>query len=760
MTPIVLPFVHPGLAGAALLAALAPIIIHLISRRRHARTPWAAMAFLLAANRRSARRMRFEHWMLMLLRIAVILLLGAAVARPFLPASGVLPSSFTRAHRVLVLDNSLSMSAKEIGDRTRFLAAKDAALHLVGSFPPDDAVSLVTLASPAEAVIAHAAFDRRWSREAVAAVESTQRTTDVVGGVEAVRKILRDSPAAAGNRMIYLISDFAATDWHSISPLQPGAAARAVHDLALETGGSGEAVFLVRVETDAQDNVAVTKLEPETALIGVDVPIRLLIEVTNHGASTLRDVLLQVRRDGIILRREALPTLGPGATATAVVTTEFPSAGVHAIDARIASPTGNALSEDDVRFLSLEAVDQRPILLVDGRPGARTLEGRAGFLAVALAPGLNGTTHGGLDRAKTGYVFAPTVIAETEFDAQVLDRFDAVALADVPRLSPADWTRLEHYVAEGGGLFIALGDLVSADGYNRFGHAEGKGLLPGRLGRVVEFQQGDDASPWKLDAQPHAVVADFAGEPNSGLFRARVDHYLTLEPDLRRAEVVLRFADESPALVASKFGRGNVLTWTTSANMNWTNLPAKGDFVALVHNVFSMIVPRRGLHRNVRVGESLREPLAPAETAMSHSVRTDDGVTHEPSLASDGDGLALVYGPVNRAQFVGLGVGGQFRAAAVNVDPAESNVTVTSTAELTASINAPVTILSDRTIGEEPPSAAKSTELGAFALYALIVLLLGELWMAMRFAAPADRSASRDDERSPAVSVYEAVSRP
>ena len=53
-------FVHPSLAPLALGLAAVPLVIHLINRRRFRRVPWAAMGFLLAASRRSARRIRLE----------------------------------------------------------------------------------------------------------------------------------------------------------------------------------------------------------------------------------------------------------------------------------------------------------------------------------------------------------------------------------------------------------------------------------------------------------------------------------------------------------------------------------------------------------------------------------------------------------------------------------------------------------------------------------------------------------------------------
>ena len=98
-----------GFANPALLYGLAaasvPILIHLLNRRKYREVPWAAMRFLLAAVRKNRRRVRVEQWLLLAVRTLIILLVVAAMARPFLESMGVVIVG-RRVHRVLVLDAS------------------------------------------------------------------------------------------------------------------------------------------------------------------------------------------------------------------------------------------------------------------------------------------------------------------------------------------------------------------------------------------------------------------------------------------------------------------------------------------------------------------------------------------------------------------------------------------------------------------------------------------------------------------------------
>jgi hypothetical protein len=266
------------------------------------------------------------------------------------------------------------------------------------------------------------------------------------------------------------------------------------------------------------------------------------------------------------------------------------------------------------------------------------------------------------------------------------------------------------------------------------------------------------AAELKLDRQVHPIVAEFAAHPTSGLFLARVEHYVPIEPDANRAEVVLRYGNDAPALLASTFGKGRVLIWTTTANMDWTNLPAKGDYVAIMLNAVSYLVRPHGEHRNVLIGQSVVEPLTPAESSMplsitalerwsepsTNTVTTGEGAAFEPSVVAHEEGLALSYGPVERAQFLTLSIGSASRVVAANIDPAESNLKSVDDRKLTAALDRPVRIVSDTAATDEQPIAARSTELASVALYMVIILLLGEIWMAMWFGSP--RQAAAGDE--------------
>lgn len=727
-------FVHPALAGAAIAAGCVPIIIHLINRRRHARVPWAAMTFLLAARRRSVTRLRFEHWILMLARIAIIVLFGLALARPYLSSASILPSSSTRVLRVVVLDNSLSMNARRGAEASRFERARSYASELIDAFPPADPIALVTCAEPAGAALAQPSFDRRFVREQLLAIRPTERVADIVGGLSIAIEIIEASQFPPTNRAVYVISDFPPSVWLNENPQQPTPAVAALRRLTQRVSDPGENVTLIPISADEIENVAVTSLLPDSSLIAVNRPARFTIKVTNFGRSTRENVVLQVVKQGEVIRREPLPALEPGRTETVAVTTLFSAPGTQLIEATVTGLRDDALIEDNARYLSVEVRDSVPVLLVDGRPGLSRLAGQAGFLATALAPKVTETDTVVLD---------PVIVTAPELSTEILSEYGMVALCNVNRLAGETWQELRAYVADGGGLLIFLGELVDTDHYNEFGFDGGTGLMPGSISAAHRVGE-NGALHIAYDALQHPIVRDFDGHPQSGLFSARVLAYLPMEIDRRRAEVVLRYTDGQPAVVASTSAGEKVVVVTTTANMDWTNLPAKGDYVSLMSSLAAYLVRQKGNQRNLFIGEFVREPLTARQTSMplrvsfptamnpARSSRVESAV---PTLVPGEQLLTLSYGPIEHAGAVSVSIGAAQRLFAVNVETSESSLMALDQAALSSGLGLPVRVAAGPEADGSKIVRAGSSDLAPTLLCVVVALLLMEMWMAMRFGA-------------------------
>ncbi|MEK0448400.1 MAG: hypothetical protein RL088_668 [Verrucomicrobiota bacterium] len=96
---------------------LLPIIIHMLNRLRYKTVQWAAMYFLLKANKAATKRAKLKQYLLLLFRALAVLFLIWAMMRP--QVGGWLGKNAGGAPEVIVvmLDRSASMEARVGSDR-------------------------------------------------------------------------------------------------------------------------------------------------------------------------------------------------------------------------------------------------------------------------------------------------------------------------------------------------------------------------------------------------------------------------------------------------------------------------------------------------------------------------------------------------------------------------------------------------------------------------------------------------------------------
>jgi len=107
-------FLQPILLAAIPLIGL-PLLIHLVNQRRYQTMPWAAMIFLLAANRLSRGFARLRQWLILAARSFVIAGLVFALARPLASGWLGLAAGSKADTTIILLDRSPSMSAVSSG---------------------------------------------------------------------------------------------------------------------------------------------------------------------------------------------------------------------------------------------------------------------------------------------------------------------------------------------------------------------------------------------------------------------------------------------------------------------------------------------------------------------------------------------------------------------------------------------------------------------------------------------------------------------
>lgn len=695
--PILAAFVTPALAAIGAGAMAVPILIHLLARRRFKRIRWAAMEFLIDAERRNRRRIRMEEWILLALRCLAVLLLGLLVARPFL-SPGAWASTWggtRRTERIILLDDSFSMGLSKDGD-SPFARSKAATARLVESFrqeTPDDAVTILRTTAPSAPVVLGAYLDAEQVQGILARVEAlsvSQRSMDLGGVVKAAAELL-ERDAGIVDASLYVVSDFQRRDWASETAGSGARGDRGVMDplRAWQDRKRSLRVYLINLGEENAVNDAVVALGLRGGRPVAGTTHMIEAQVAHFGPGSIGPVPILVEVGQRAQEPRTLERLGAFQPATISMESQFLRAGDESV--RVELPP-DALPIDNVRYSAVDVVSSIRVLIVNGEPSADEYEDEVALLRTALRP--------------EGEVFSGhevTVVDEAAFDGTPLSTFHAVILANVHRLSEPAIESLERFVRAGGGVMVFLGDQVDPSAYNVTLFRDGSGFLPVAIGEVVH-----------LDAPTRLVVADrlhpalgavASGDDPLGLGQiAFFDFYKSILPgqpenaaednnddeaaNVGRAAVIARFTDpdSSPALVERRFGEGRVLLVTTTADKEWNLWADHPTYLPIITELLRHLTARGSRQGDFIVGSPIELPVEPGKFEPTVAVRlpgypnvpeataaiVTDAQTQHSKLRWEQSDAAGMY------QFALRGLDGSetVRLAAVNVEPTESNLTM------------------------------------------------------------------------------------
>ncbi|MGD0900432.1 MAG: BatA domain-containing protein [Thermoguttaceae bacterium] len=718
------------LAGAA-----APLVIHLLSRRRYRETPWAAMEYLLAALRRRARRIQIQQWLLLALRTLLVVLVVLAVAEPYTRRPGLAFVPGIPTHRVLVLDASYSMATKSgdttladstSADASRFDQAKELAVRIVDDSPQGDAFTLVLLAAPPRMVVARPTVDAATLREEIENLEVLHTGADLPATVRTVAQLVeqaRREDSRLQRHVVYFLTDLQRTTW---AP-ELGEAAMAEFRRQTAELAQEAALEVIDLGQPPEENLAVTRLAASESVVTVGRSVELEAELWNFGHNERVGQPVELWIDGRRAARQSVTvSAGREREATVHFSYRFDTPGDHWVEVRA---EGDALDVDNHRWLVVPVRQAVRVLCIDGRPSGDPAHGTTGYLAAALAPGAGRADHSPVE---------VDVAAEGAILERDLAAYDCVFLSNVPRFTPSEVQAMDAYLARGGNLVFFLGDQVMLDEYNRQLGSEGGGrrILGARLDSVVQKPQlGLDALGYR-----HPIVEAFRGQSKSGLLNTIVLKYIKLQ--VRKdsaAKVVLAMADGDPLVIEEPVRRGRVVLVATSADVSWTPMPVWFSYVPLVQEILAWCVGQQMGHRNVEVGEPLEAPVTAAAGDVPVTVERPDGQARSAPLHTAGGDGAWTYGDTYRSGIYTARFGPPLagsRSFAVNVNTSESDLTPIGVEELQDEVWPGIPFacqpssqaLAARVAGPGPRTGRLARDL----LYAVLGLLFVETFLAWR----------------------------
>lgn len=624
-------FLHPALAWGALLAVV-PLAIHLLTRQRHRPLEWGAMRFVLAAYKRTQRRARLEHLLLLLLRMLAVAFLALALSRPFTGERSLLaPLTESRETRVVILDASASTGYRDpaepvfqrVLDRTRELLREldgsrgDRAQVVLGGptptlLPARDPESLLGLLETIS--------------------EPTDGELDLSAALDLALEALEEDGAEldGSSVQVWLLSDLQSSVFvgaQAADPNLPTSAAEPLGGDALDGSPGGEEPeadlttrdrgLLGRLDRLAEkdwplivedlgppeltpENSGIAELALEGPPVSVGQALVVRVDVRHFGPEARLQARLVLELDGERLpsKRIDLPARGSNSARFEI---RFDEPGDHVLTARL---EGDRLPVDDSRSQIVHVPGPVRLTAVNGDPDGDDLtRDELGFLMAALQPPVD----------EGPFSEAPSPFVVNEVDAAALDpadlaEGDVVLLANVERLGTRELERLEQRVREGASLWITLGDRIEAQAFNQsFYRPDGSGLAPAEL--LARFGLPRDEGYLRIgefDGE-HPTLAFFE-DPRWQPLLTEVPVYELFASEPLSDTRVLASIDGSgePLFMERRFGNGRVFMWTTSLDNAWTRLPeSPGSLIPLVHELLRYGARRPAPPKNLRLYQPL-----------------------------------------------------------------------------------------------------------------------------------------------------------
>jgi hypothetical protein len=626
------PFFLLGLGAIAI-----PVLIHLIQREKKRVIEFPSLMFVRRIPYQSVRRRRIRHWWLLLMRAAAIALIVAAFARPFMRQGAVAAAATAGAREIVILlDQSASMG---YGDHWR--KAQEAARSIVGGLGREDRATLVLFAKNAEENM-RATADRTRLERAINAAKVGSGATRYGPALKLADSILGRSPIK--RREAVLISDFQRTGWTGSEEVR---------------FPDGMTVSTMSVASPNTANLAVPSVTFARASFSGQERVTVTAGLSNKGDAPLKDVPVMLTIDGHEIQTERA-TVAAHASGS-VSFTQFTLAGPNVRGSVKAG--SDALPADNAFHFVLAPSEPVSLAIVDSGDRASS----SLFLSKALSIG-------------TTPAFQVDVTSASRITPAAFDKRAVVILNDTMFPPAGGGNVIRRFLERGGGLLVVTGD------HTTWPQGEAN-LLPGRLGATIDRTTGRSGSLGFLDYS-HPVFEVFKA-PRSGDFSAaHVFRYRALQID-PTDRVLARFDDGAIAAAERKVGAGRSIVWTSTLDDSWSDIGLKPVFLPLVHQLVRYLgryepatswftvglVLYLTARANGRADRGDRIVVTPSGDRISQS-NVGEGNEGLIELSEQG-----VYEIRSTA-----GGGGRPEAIAVNLDPAESDLTPIDPRELVAAV--------------------------------------------------------------------------
>jgi len=641
-----LTFLNP-IALFGLFAALIPILLHIFNLRKLKRIEFSTLTFLKELQKNKIRRIKIRQLILLILRTLLIFFIVLAFSRPTL--KGTLPSQLAiqvKSTAIILIDDSPSMSARD--EQGIFLRqAKSIANDILNFIKEGDEVFIIKLSETInENFQCLPCRNFTYAKNAIDNIQISSIRGTIDDGLNYCAKLL--STTQNYNKEIYIISDLTLSAFKTDLP-EKNKNKKLVFPPATQ-------LYLVQAGNAKIYNIGIESVEITSTILEVNKPFTINVKIANYGYSRTNNNLLKVYLGDECVAQKAIDVQNKQ---TKEIEFSLIPSYKGFIEGRVELEDDN-LIYDNLKYFIVHIPDQVNVLLVGDEKDYK-------YIKLALRVSL----------ADSGTTFNIKETSANRFSSLHLEKANVVIITDLGNLSTDQCMALKSYTQDGGGILVIPNAKSTLTEFNN----KIKNILGYSLNASMEQFTAEQKSYTEFEKidYKHPLFAGMLQENEQEKQREKTLESPQISTYLRfsitpNSRVVISLAN-GPFLMEEKVSRNGILFLSIPATLEWSDFPMRSIFAPIIYRSVTYLGQRylienaiiAGEPKIIKLNEKVSSKLLLKRPDGSIGVIAQEQYSQGKKLNLNETNLPGFYTVIDNNSIL--------RKFAVNIDPAESNIT-------------------------------------------------------------------------------------
>ncbi len=630
-------FLNPAVL-IGILAAVIPVVIHLLNLKRLKKIEFSTLAFLKELQKSKIRKIRLKQWLLLFIRVMIIAFLVMAFSRPTIKSVSF-GNSAAKTTAYFLIDNSYSMSIiDEHG--AYFNQAKVLAKKLIDNLQEGDEISVMftsDIRNSGKLTTDFAAAKKIIEQSSISDITITQ--------VPLLTEVLNNLDKSMNyNKEIYYLSDFQKINFSQAS-----------YDKSRRFQNLKESRFYKIAFTPKNIvNLTITDFKTNNQIFELNKPVEFTVTVKNNSMQRVNNATVTLFINGK-RRAHAGVKLDAGESKSYNLITTLKEKGLLEISAEL---DDDDILNDNKMYLAIYVPEKIKVLLITEK------NGDSKFLELALNPQIANAIS--LEKINQGQTASKN-----------LKDYDVIFV-----IGPVTTNTglIKDYLLSGGNVIFMPGGNSNLNDIRYFC---GKLNLPEpeNLKNVFENPVLFEKVDLKHPVFSNLFRKDFKPKLDSPL----IYKYLQFTP-AGKGKTIISLIDNSSFLSEFNIGNGKIFFFGIAPLLEWSDFPLKGIFAPLMNKLIYYLSMSNQKFNVIKAGEKIDLNLRNVSLPQIKVVKP--GTVEFIDIDLKKAGKFYFYGKTGKAGIYKFYSGERLiDYYAVNIDPRESELTILSNSEFESIMN-------------------------------------------------------------------------